>query len=197
MLSKSGEKYGKQVYLIKHRHETFYLTYRTLCPRALYHFVSGSWPNTSHQTAYRNGDRRPQVRISGECTITTCKATSPQKAKILSPSLYNLTGKRVELVLYTPPPPRTNELMVPVQPHPTTSRHFDSFQRFSAHSLCFIANSTYLPFPHFAHNWHSLSSAALGGFLFLVDSVPYLSHWAFGPRVNLYFLPGPDRLTWP
>lgn len=30
--------------------------------------------------------------------------------------------------------------------------------------LCFKANNTYLPFPHFAHNWHSLSSAAFGVF---------------------------------
>lgn len=90
--------------------------------------------------------------------------------------------------------PFTKGFVVPLQPHPTTSRRFDSFQGFSTQSLCFIANNTYLPFPHFAHNWHSLSSAAFGGF-FLVDSVPYLSHWAFGRKVDLYFLPG--RLTWP
>lgn len=90
---------------------------------------------------------------------------------------------------------------VPVQLHPTTSRHFDSFHGFSQPSLCLKVSSTYLPFPHFAHNWHSLSSAAFGGVFFVCvcsrsdavsillslrsQSKPLLFTWTGSPHLEI------------
>lgn len=118
----------------------------------------------------------------------TCKATSQQNrgSKINYVCMYVGSHDASKLHKSTVLPLFTKDFTVPVQPHPTTSRHFDSFHGFSQPCLCLKVSSTYLPVPHSAHNWHSLSSAAFGGFWF--DPVPCLSHWAFCPKLNLYFV---------
>lgn len=78
-------------------------------------------------------------------------------------------------------------------------RHFDSFSCFffffGKQCLCFKANSTYLPFPHFAHNWHSSSSAAFGGICVLVDLLLRVSHQSLAPEVKLFTWTGSPHLA--